>query len=418
MPKFKYLKILPTSVYMVTQKGNYAVRTDHASRFDNAGRAGQAYGTARNWGYPTERVKDPAWTVLGNLGDSQCYFGVTQKVDAIQKELLRRVNEEGLKIRLLSPAYTIGISDGMANGTPLMRYSLIGRQISMESALLHLSGSEVQGCIAVVACDKPPVGTLAALLEHNRPAIIMSDGSIRPGINPKTQKPDDIVGGFQNPDDHELALHICPGWGSCGGMFTYNTMQTFFAVVGMEPLHMVTPASQDERRLMQFPNELINYLQILTERDIKPRNIVTPESIRNGIFAALSMGGSTNVMLHSVEIARAAGIDFWKQVISQKEFNRFSRIIPVLFNARPFGSYSMVDLETRGGLPVIVKQLLDAKLLTGSCMTCTGETLEEQVERLKPMAPDHEVVWSIGKPFKPTGGLGYSMATSHQKAVR
>jgi dihydroxy-acid dehydratase len=120
---------------------------------------------------------------------------------------------------------------------------------------------------------------------------------------------------------------------------------------------------------------------------------------------AIAMGGSTNVALHAVEIARAAGIDLWKDVLSQQEFNALSRRVPVLVNARPFGVYSMVDVDAKGGLQVIVKELLDAGLLDGSTVTCTGETLAEQVRRLAPAKPDHEVIYSVAKPFKKTGGL-------------
>jgi Dihydroxyacid dehydratase/phosphogluconate dehydratase len=117
------------------------------------------------------------------------------------------------------------------------------------------------------------------------------------------------------------------------------------------------------------------------------------------------MGGSTNVVLHGPELARAAGIDFWHEVISQQDFNKASRTLPVLVNARPFGRYSMVDIDAKGGLPVIVRELLDAGLLDGDCLTCTGETLAGQVARLGPAAPDGEVIHPLAAPFKPTGGL-------------
>src|SRR6185436_10842640 len=202
-----------------------------------------------------------------------------------------------------------------------------------------------------------------------------------------------------------MALHACPGQGSCGGMFTYNTMQSFIAVLGMEPLHMVAPPSDDPRRLRDFPEQLVDCLVAQTQKGIKPRDIVTAASLRNALTVAIAMGGSTNVALHSVEIARAAGIDLWKDVISQRDFNALSHRVPVLINARPFGIYSMVDIDAKGGLQAIVKQLLDAGSLDGSCVTCTGETLAEQVRRLDPPAPDHDVIYSITRPFKKTGGL-------------
>jgi dihydroxy-acid dehydratase len=143
----------------------------------------------------------------------------------------------------------------------------------------------------------------------------------------------------------------------------------------------------------------------MTEAGIRPRDIVTPASLRNAITVAIAMGGSTNVALHSVEIARAAGIDLWAEVLTQPEFNALAHRLPVLVNMRPFGYYSMVDVDARGGLQVIVKELLDAGLLDGAALTCTGETLAEQVRRLDPPAPDQDVIHSVDKPFKDTGGL-------------
>src|SRR5262249_10605363 len=154
--------------------------------------------------------------------------------------------------------------------------------------------------------------------------------------------------------------------------------------------------------LTEFPEQLVDCLVALTRKGITPRGIIRPASLRNALTVAIAMGGSTNVALHSVEIARAAGIDLWKEVISQQEFNALSHRVPVLINARPFGLYSMIDIDAKGGLQVIVKQLLDAGFLDGSCVTCTGETLAEQVNRLAPPAPDHEVIHSIARPFKQT----------------
>ena len=378
---------------------------------ENPGRDVQRVGTARFLGEDPFKIHGDVWAVIGNEGDSQCYLGITEKVEAIQVAVSKKIKEEKLGVRLIPPYYAGVISDGQLNGTDEMRFSLIGREVSHDAVCLHLSGSQVKGSISVVACDKPPVGTVAALLEHNEPAIVMSDGSIRPGNDPETNERIDLVTGFQvaGDDDQEkknsIALNACPGCGSCGGMFTYNTMQTFFGVVGMEPLHMVSPASQDVRRVEKFPEELVSFLLTLIEKGIKPRDIVTKKSLKNAITVAVAMGGSTNVVLHAPEIARAAGFDFWKEVITQDEFNNLSRSLPVLVNARPFGIYSMVDIDDKGGVPVIVKELLDAGFLDGDCITCTGETLAEQIKRLNPPKPDGDVIHSVKKPFKPTGGL-------------
>ena len=377
----------------------------------NPGRDVQKVGTAAFLGQDVRKIHDPVWAVVGNLGDSQCYLGVQAKVAAVQAAVSRRIAREDLPVRLIAPAFTLGVSDGQLNGTPEMRYSLVGRELVNDATAVHLAANDVAGLIAVVACDKPPVGTVAALLEHNAPAVLLSDGSIRPGTDPETGARIDLVTAFQaasDPDEEvraRIALHACPGQGSCGGMFTYNTMQTFIGVLGLEPLHMVSPASDDPRRTAEFPGQLVDCLITMASKGIRPRDIVTAASLRNALTVAIAMGGSTNVMLHSVEIARAAGLDLWDDVLSQADFNALSRRLPVLVNMRPFGSYSMVDVEDSGGIPAVVRELLAAGYLEPDALTCTGETLGEQVSRLDPPLPDHRVIYSVSLPFKDTGGL-------------
>jgi dihydroxy-acid dehydratase len=381
----------------------------------NPGRNAQTYGIARELGTDMELIHEPSIGVVGNKGDSQCYLGVQRKVEAIHEQLRQRIGrEEGkLAMRLVQPEYTIATSDGMRNGTREMRYSLIGREVTHDSLCEHFSASGLEGVIAVVACDKPPVGTLAAVLEHNRAAIIMSDGPIRPGRDSVTGEPLDIVSGFQAAGhaDEELkkriACEACPGYGSCGGMFTYNTMQTFIGVVGMQPLHMVSPSSDDPRRVEQFPDELISYLAQMIRDDVMPRDIVGRDSIRNALIVAMAIGGSTNVMLHGPEIARAAGFrSFSDDIMSPEEFNHLSQyVIPVLTDARPYGNYSMVDIDEKGGVQAIVRELMDAGLINGDVPTCTGETLAEQVARLDPQRADSTVIYPVETPYKPTGGL-------------
>jgi dihydroxy-acid dehydratase len=378
---------------------------------DNPGRDVQRVGTARVLGQDPAKIYEPVWGVVGNLGDSQCYLGVTNKVQAIHSALAERISRENLAIRLIAPAYSIGVSDGQLNGTDRMRFSLISREVVHDNVSLHLAANDVKGVVAVVACDKPPVGTLAAILEHNQPAVVISDGSITPGADPDTGQRIDLVSAFQvagDPDPDKrtrYALYGCPGFGSCAAMYTYNTMQSFIAVLGMEPLQMVGPASADARRVEEFPNQLVDCLVAMTDKGIKPRDIVTPASLRNALTVAIALGGSTNVVLHSVEIARAAGIDLWANVLSQSEFNELSRKLPVLVDAKPFGSNYMIDIDEKGGLPVIVQELLTAGLLDGDCLTCTGETLADQVARLNPPAPDGDVIHSVTRPYKQTGGL-------------
>jgi len=377
-------------------------RKSKAVVFDNnPGRNAQTYGIARQLNTEEDLIHEPSVGVVGTKGDSQCYLGVQRKVEAIHECLRQNLGtgREQMRMRLVQPEYTVATSDGMRNGTREMRYSLIGREVTHDTVCEHLSASGLEGTIAVVACDKPPVGTLAGMLEHNRPAIIMSDGPIRPGVDSVTAQPIDIITGFQEAGNTDadfkkrIAREACPGYGSCGGMFTYNTMQTFIGVVGMQPLHMVSPPSDDERRLI--------------ERGHTPRDIVTRDAIRNAVIVAMAVGGSTNVLLHAPEIARAAGFkSFADDVMSPEEFNHLSQhVVPVLTDARPYGTYSMVDIDEKGGVQVIVKELMNAGLLNGETLTCTGETLAQQVDRLNTADVDGTVIYPVEKPYKDTGGL-------------
>ena len=379
------------------------------------GRSAQTIGMAVELGTDPDLIHEPSVGVVGTKGDSQCYLGVVSKVEAIHAALKSRIGKGPgqLQLRLVQPEYTIATSDGIRNGTREMRYSLIGREVTNDALCEHLEATGLAGTIAVVACDKPPVGTLAALVEHNTPSIIMSDGPIHPGKDPKTGEALDIVSAYQVAGHadaahrHHIACHACPGIGSCGGMFTYNTMQTFIGVVGMQPLHMVAPASDDPRRLKEFPAELVEHLSNMIAKDLKPRDIVVRDSLRNAVIVAMAIGGSTNVTLHAPEIARAAGYaDFWKEIMTPEEFNHLSQnVVPVLTDARPYGKYSMVDIDRIGGVQVIVRELLEAGMLNGDVMTCTGETLAQQVQRLNAKPADGTVVYSVAKPYKPTGGL-------------
>src|SRR6201991_4750765 len=379
------------------------------------GRSSQTIGVARELGTDPDLIHEPSVGVVGTKGDSQCYMGVMAKVDAIHASLKSRIGKGAgqLKLRLVQPEYTIATSDGIRNGTREMRYSLIGREVTHDALCEHLEATGLAGTIAVVACDKPPVGTLAALLEHNQPAIIMSDGPIHPGRDPDTGAALDIVSAYQvagHADPayrHHISCNACPGIGSCGGMFTYNTMQTFIGVVGMEPLHMVAPASEDPRRVEAFPAELVEHLANLMAKGLRPRDIVVRDSLRNAVIVAMAIGGSTNVVLHAPEIARAAGYaDFWKDVMTPAEFNHLSQhVVPVVTDARPYGKYSMVDIDEVGGVQVIVRELIEAGLINGDVMTCTGETLAQQVKRLGAKAVDGTVIYPVTKPYKPSGGL-------------
>src|SRR3954464_11224137 len=186
---------------------------------DNPGRDVQRVGTARFLGEEPTKIHQPVWAVTGSLGDSQCYLGVTAKVAAVHEAMSERIARDDLDVRLIAPAYTVGVSDGQLNGTPRMRYSLIGRELVHDTMDVHLRASDVSGVVAVVACDKPPVGTLAAILEADVPAVLLSDGSIHPGMHPDTGERIDLVTAFQHATDTDdarttMAMNACPGIGS------------------------------------------------------------------------------------------------------------------------------------------------------------------------------------------------------------
>src|SRR5215471_16429082 len=173
---------------------------------ENPGREVQRVGTARFLGEDVAKVHDPVWGVVGTLGDSQCYLGVQAKVAAVQAALARRIHEDDLPVRLIAPAFTLGVSDGQLNGTDRMRYSLTSRELVNDSTEAHLEANDMAGVVTVVACDKPPVGTLAALLQHNAPALMLSDGSIHPGLDPVTGERIDLVTAFQHAADDDLEV--------------------------------------------------------------------------------------------------------------------------------------------------------------------------------------------------------------------
>ena len=352
------------------------------------------------------------WAVIGNLGDSQCYLGVPQKVQAVQAALHRRIAADDLPVRLIPPAFTLGVSDGQLNGTPQMRFSLVGRELVHDVADVHLAANSVAGLVAVVACDKPPVGTVAAVLENNTPAVILSDGPIRPGIDPATGDRIDLVSAFQVADQDDevrarFALNACPGQGSCGGMFTYNTMQTFIAVLGLEPLHMVAPPSDDPRRLTEFPDQIVDCLLAMTSRGIRPRDIVTPA------VAAQRHDGRHR---HGRLDQRAA---------AQRRDRPRRRHRPVGRRHEPGRLQPAGPAPAGAGQHAAVRRLLHgrrgrqgraaghrrASSSRPASSTATAidlhraRRLAEQVRRLAPPAPDQDVIYTVDKPFKDTGGL-------------
>ncbi|WP_373523168.1 dihydroxy-acid dehydratase [Aquiflexum sp.] len=304
---------------------------------------------------------------------------------------------------------TIGISDGISMGTLGMRYSLVSREIIADSIESFILGHSFDGCIAVAGCDKNMPGAIMGMLRINRPSIMVYGGTIRSG-NYKGEKLN-IVSAFEaygkrvkgelGDEDYDGVIrNACPGAGACGGMYTANTMSSAIEAMGMSlPYSSSTPATADEK--LQECKEVSEYLKILLEKDIKPKDIVTKKSLENAVTVAVALGGSTNAVLHILAIAKTAGVDF-----TLADFERVNHATPLLGDFKPSGKFLMEDLFEQGGLPAFMKYLLNNGMLHGDCMTVTGKTLTENLADIDPVVPSMvNVIHPIEQPIKETGHL-------------
>jgi dihydroxy-acid dehydratase len=305
--------------------------------------------------------------------------------------------------------HTMGISDGISMGTAGMRYSLVSREIIADSIESYILGHSFDGCIAVAGCDKNMPGAVMGMLRINRPSIMVYGGTIRSG-NYKGEKLN-IVSAFEaygkrikgelSDEDYQGVIeNSCPGAGACGGMYTANTMSSAIEAMGMSlPYSSSTPATAEEK--LKECNEVNQYLRVLLEKDIKPKDIVTKKSLENAVRVAVALGGSTNAVLHILAIAKTAGIDF-----TLEDFKRVNHETPLLGDFKPSGKYLMEDLYQQGGLPAFMKYLLNNGLLHGDCITVTGKTLEENLSDIDPVVPSVvNVIHPIETPLKETGHL-------------
>lgn len=305
--------------------------------------------------------------------------------------------------------HTMGISDGISMGTAGMRYSLVSREIIADSIESYILGHSFDGCIAVAGCDKNMPGAVMGMLRINRPSIMVYGGTIRSG-NYKGEKLN-IVSAFEaygkrikgelSDEDYQGVIeNSCPGAGACGGMYTANTMSSAIEAMGMSlPYSSSTPATAEEK--LKECSEVNQYLRVLLEKDIKPKDIVTKKSLENAVRVAVALGGSTNAVLHILAIAKTAGIDF-----TLEDFKRVNHETPLLGDFKPSGKYLMEDLYQQGGLPAFMKYLLNNGLLHGDCITVTGKTLEENLSDIDPVVPSVvNVIHPIETPLKETGHL-------------
>ena len=304
---------------------------------------------------------------------------------------------------------TIGVSDGMSNGTDGMRYSLVSRDIIADSIEAVCGAQYYDGLIALPGCDKNMPGSVIAMGRLNRPSIMVYGGTIAPGhykgedlniVSAFEALGKKIAGSITEEDFKCVVKASCPGAGACGGMYTANTMAAAIEALGMSlPYSSSNPAISEEKKKECL--EAGKAIRHLLEKDIKPRDIMTRAAFENAIITIMVLGGSTNAVLHLIAMARSVDID-----LTQDDFQAVSNRIPVLADFKPSGKYLMQDLHQYGGVPAVMKYLLQHGLLNGDCLTVTGKTIAENLAN----APNLDfgkqaIIHPLENPLKKTGHL-------------
>ena len=302
---------------------------------------------------------------------------------------------------------TITVSDGISMGTEGMKTSLVSREVIADSIELVTFGERMDGLITIAGCDKNMPGCMMAMARLNVPAIFMYGGSIMPGQyegrDVTIQDVFEAVGAYAKGDVSleqltELECRACPGEGSCAGLFTANTMSTAIEVMGMSLPGDASIPAIDPRKIAEA-RDVGRTLMRLLEDDVRPRDILTKQAFENAIPVAVSMGGSTNVVLHLLAIAWEAGVP-----LSIEDFDRISRSTPYIADMKPAGRYVMADLSRYGGIALVMKRLLAAGLLHGDAITVTGKTLAQNLEGVATV-DDQPIISRVDTPRSPTGGL-------------
>ena len=303
---------------------------------------------------------------------------------------------------------TIGVSDGISMGTPGMRHSLPSRDIIADSVETVVEAMSYDGLITVVGCDKNMPGALMGMIRLNRPSILLYGGTIDSGCH--NDKKLDIVSAFEawggkvsgkiNEIEYkQIIKKSCPGSGACGGMYTANTMASAIEALGMSlPFSSSIPANNSNRESLS--KEVGKSIEKLIVNDIKPLDIISKKSIENAISLVIALGGSTNAVLHFLAIARSANIEF-----SLDDFQKISDKTPYIANLKPSGKYLMEDLHEIGGIPMILKYMLDAGFLHGDCLTVTGKTLEENLRSVKSLSFNQDIIMPVENPIKKSGHI-------------
>ncbi|AAT89157.1 dihydroxy-acid dehydratase [Leifsonia xyli subsp. xyli] len=308
---------------------------------------------------------------------------------------------------------TVSVSDGISMGHEGMHFSLVSREVIADSVETVMMAERLDGTVLLAGCDKSLPGMLMAAARLDLSAIFLYAGSIAPGwvkLSDGTEKDVTIIDSFEavgackagkmsEEDLKRIECAIAPGEGACGGMYTANTMASVAEALGMSLPGSAAPPSADRRR-DSFAHRSGEAVVSLLKQGITARDILTKKAFENAIAVAMAFGGSTNVVLHLLAIAREAEVD-----LTIDDFNRIGETVPHIGDLKPFGTYVMNDVDRHGGVPVVMKALLDAGLLHGDCLTVTGKTVAENLAEIDPPAPDGTVLRSLDNPIHPTGGL-------------
>ncbi|MCX7522038.1 dihydroxy-acid dehydratase [Microbacterium sp. STN6] len=308
---------------------------------------------------------------------------------------------------------TISVSDGISMGHEGMHFSLVSREVICDSVETVMMAERLDGSVLLAGCDKSIPGMLMAAARLNLSSVFLYAGSIAPGwvkLSDGTEKEVTIIDSFEgvgacragtmSPEDlKRIECAIAPGEGACGGMYTANTMASVAEALGLSMPGSAAPPAADRRRdyyAHRSGEAVVNMLRL----GITARDILTKDAFENAITVAMALGGSTNVVLHLLAIAREAEVD-----LTLDDFNRIGDRVPHIGDFKPFGKYVMNDVDRHGGIPVLMKALLDAGLLHGDALTVTGKTVAENLAELNPAPLDGEVLHTLDNPIHPTGGL-------------
>ncbi len=308
---------------------------------------------------------------------------------------------------------TISVSDGISMGHEGMHFSLVSREVIADSVETVMQAERLDGSVLLAGCDKSIPGMLMAAARLNLASVFFYNGSIMPGVaklTDGTEKEVTIIDAFEavgacarglmsREDVDIIERAICPGEGACGGMYTANTMASAAEALGMSLPGSASPVAVDKRR-DEFARKSGEAVVEMLRRGITARDILTKEAFENAIAVVMAFGGSTNAVLHLLAIAKEAEVE-----LTLADFTRVGNKVPHLADVKPFGRHVMKDVDEIGGVPVVMRALLDAGLLHGDCLTVTGKTMAENLAHIAPPDPDGKVLRAMNNPIHPTGGI-------------